>query len=899
MTLTRESVTGRLAFWAQERPDETALVGESGAFTFRELTNAITRTSTTLADNGVRAGTKVGVLLPRSSESIVCILAILQCGAAYVPLDRTQPVERLLGMIHDAGISALIVDPTTAVGRKATEAASRECEKVVVLPVRRIVGAPSTSRSKDRLAITKTGRVSSGTTHRRFDDTNLDDELAYIIFTSGSTGRPKGVKITHANLCALMHAWDSIMGDQRHVSMMLSTLSFDASVCELFWPLWNGSTLVICPDVTVHGSKKEWRVPLNEVIKNNGVTHLQCTPTRAMLMLSDPSDRAALGSIEHLVIGGEALNNSLANDLLACGIPRITNAYGPTEVTVWAATYEVRQTDLSEGVVPIGLALAGMKLDVVDDDGNAVIDGAIGELAIAGPQVSIGYADNAELTAQKFVRLPNRKDIWYRTGDLASRRNDGISFDFHGRRDAQVKLRGHRIELGEIEACLDSYLAVHQSVALLHMGAVDEIVAVVQPKEEIVPLRADLDRHVRASLPQIMAPSRYLVVNEFPLTSSGKVDRVAVAGLLGPTRKEPKQPTVERRSPNRPRTKPAAFEIAAKKGIDREIESLINDFRVVLNKPNADADSDFFQLGGHSLHAVEVISRIQARNGIRVPLDAVLQSPTPRGLVRHLARGGEPSRTLVRFGLPGKRILFLIHGAGGTVMGFRRLAVALSPHIELIGIQATGVDDGTQPDQDLATMVARYVDQIKAHQAGGDTRKVHIGGYSDGGIIALHVARALLDKSSPVPIQSIVLLDALTPTDPPRSLRTKLVNVHTRANQRGSLSVKEFGKSVVTGWKRRREYDEAGVAALKTLGYADVYQHIHRIVVAGGDPPFVNAPGLLIRTLHNSPTTLFDYTFGLTRTATLDETWVSGKHDEVLFPEQIPSVSQAISDFIR
>ncbi len=921
-TMLEETVVSRLAQRATSHPDRTALIGEDASVSYRELQVLVASTKRVLLAKGVGPATRVGILLPRSIDTVVTIFAALSCGAAYVPLDRTQPTDRLITMVHDAQISAVVVDTTTSVGRIAKQALTRERPEVAIISpdilrsARRIADNSGRYPRSDTTAFANTtplaGTSDCADTNDRATKTvssGIEAEtLAYVIFTSGSTGRPKGVQISHGNLRALLDSWTDVMGDDQHISLLSSALSFDASVCELFWPLWHGSTLVVCPDhevttetTTKHSAQSvSWNIPIGEVMRKHHVTHLQCTPTRAVLLLANRSDRDALAEVKHLVIGGEALNQALANELCALGIPRITNAYGPTEATVWASTFEVKKDLTDHGIVAIGQPLINVQIDVVDEFDRSLPDGETGALILSGPQVSAGYVGQPEQTSERFGSVSGHKGMWYRTGDLASRRVVGTKsiFDFHGRSDSQVKLRGHRIELGEIEACLDEHTSIQHSIALLYPGVVDEIVATVVAVKGLDFCVDAVNSHVRASLPEVMIPSHYVELDALPLTSSGKVDRVALAASLA-SRLSSKLTTSVIEEPRVRQKQVAALEEHLRRvDIEGELVNVISDFNVVLNKPSANADSNFFELGGHSLHAVEIVTRMHARTGTRLPLDALLESPTPRGLVRYLERGGQSSRTLVRFGLTGASVLYLIHGAGGTVMGFRRLAVALSPQIEVIGIQAAGVDDGTLPDTDLSAMVSRYAAQIRKHYSENPSRHISIGGYSDGGIIALHVAQNLVDTTPTLPLQSVVLLDAVTPSAPPVGVKEKIKNVRQKAAQRGAFPITSFMKSLAIGWKRRRDYDVEGVAAQKTLGYVNIYDHIHHVVTLAGPPPHVPLPGLLIRTLHNSPTSSFDYTFALTRTVSLNEAWIEGKHDEILFPEHIAAVSASIADFI-
>ncbi len=875
---TNSTVVSRVLEHARTQPDHTALTSWDESLTYAELGQRIVAVSHALSRVGVTRGSRVGISMPRSIDALVVVLASHLCGAAYVPLDPELPVSRLAVMHDLAGLAVVVIQA----GRTPPSWTNPDrCVSVEDLTV--------TERAVPERAVTERAVAGHAVAEIRGNGTDtrpvptfesptgLDDE-AYLIFTSGSTGAPKGVTITHRNLAALMNGWNSVMGTDSHVSLWLSALSFDASVAEIFWPLHRGGTLAIAPAANAPAGLG---LSLGNFIEARSVTHVQCTPTRATLLLADDVDRAALGRVRHLVIGGETLPSSLARDLLNAGIARITNAYGPTEATVWATTHEVTADSLNNSIVSIGSELPGMYAAIIDGEGKQVAVGDVGELVLGGEYVSSGYLARGDLTEHAFSHRDfGSGPLWtYRTGDLAARDNDG-SLTFHGRADGQVKIRGHRIELGEIEAVLNDHPAVRHAVVVLDrrhvaLGApAQDLVAVVSPAEVAAgtstsgrrhdaELAASLRSHIAARLPAIMVPRSMVMLDSLPQTTSGKLDRVAIKELLGGERTK-----------------------GASTARPDDLAALVDDFRAVLpHRPHApmSESTDFFDAGGHSLLVVELIRRIEERTTIKLPLSALLEAPTPQLLLRVLASPESKAHDpLVAFEprpdtlvSPDRPRLYFIHGAGGHVLRFRQMAMAIAADVEVIGVQAVGVEGDQQPDQDLAAMVERYAEAI----AGTDSGPLHLGGYSDGGVIAGHVAHRLVKNG--IIVRSLVFADTFAPQPFPSDARTKLRNIAYNAAHRDGLGLRQWMTGAFEGWRRRTDWDAEGAAALKRLGYNDLFDQIERAVRNGSTLGSVDAPAMLLRTYTENPVRRRDYSFALTTPRSTETRWVLGKHDEM------------------
>ncbi|MFI6321766.1 amino acid adenylation domain-containing protein [Nonomuraea sp. NPDC050556] len=523
--------------------DRVAVVGPSGAeLTYGELVEHATRLAGGLADAGVARGDAVGVCLPRDEYVPAVLLGVWLAGAAYVPLDPEHPQERLAWVAADAGVKVVVT-------RKG----------VATMPGVLVIDAdePRAVRAVEAPDV---------------------DDLAYILYTSGSTGRPKGVEITHANIATLVAAIATRPGfGPDDVMPAVAPLGFDASTMEIWAPLaLGGRCAVIEREVAVDGRA------LGERMTAVGGTAVFLTPTSLRLLLAagwkgDPRLR--------VWAGGEAVDPGLVRDVRPL-VAEMWNAYGPTETTSISVVHR-----LEEGSAPIGRPMDGEHVRVMTADGRLALPGVVGELWIGGGGVARGYRNRAF-------------DGCYRTGDLVRWRPDGL-LDYVGRRDHQVKIRGHRIELGEIEAVLREHQDIADA-AVIVQG--DTLAAYLTPAtvsgEEA---RAHLSRW----LPDAMIPRRWASLDALPLLASGKVDRSAL-----------------------PRTLLLHDTSTA---LSTEAEHLVADvWRAVLDVQEISATDDFFALGGHSYSATQVAALLREALGCRVPIRMVFDLPVLADFARAL-----------------------------------------------------------------------------------------------------------------------------------------------------------------------------------------------------------------------------------------------------------------------
>ncbi|MEL7148058.1 MAG: amino acid adenylation domain-containing protein, partial [Bacteroidota bacterium] len=517
-----------------------------------------------LAESGLRCGQVAGLMMERSPDIIIAILAILKTGAAYVPIDPQLPGTRIKAMLESTKAALVVINEPTAVSSElgvtlidmaATEtwAGKGDCKDIVISP----------------------------------------EDLCYILYTSGSTGTPKGAQIRHNSVVNLI----SSLANRYELSpaedkiLLFSNIVFDASVMQMWLALLYGNTLVIPSYETLLDENA-----FNSVLEESGVTHLFMTPS--FLENIDFRPNAALKRIE---IGGEALKPTLL-----AKIPEeiaLYNCYGPTEATVMATSGMVTRGKGEASKISLGTPLHNTNLLILDQDRQLVPMGVDGELYIGGLGVGNGYINDEKLTAKSFVPNPFApKQIIYRTGDIVRREKEG-TISFVGRKDDQVKFRGYRLELGDIENCLRSLDFVKEALVILRTDfGQDYLAAYIIPDDPSLVLDQDMTQELKKQivkqLPPYMVPQHFTLMEAFPLTLSGKLDKR-------------KLPVPEQ----------TADEITDTPATDTELK-VRSIWSAVLNIPEEkiSIEANFFTLGGHSLKAAFLINSINETFGVNVSL---------------------------------------------------------------------------------------------------------------------------------------------------------------------------------------------------------------------------------------------------------------------------------------
>jgi amino acid adenylation domain-containing protein len=583
------------ALQAVRTPNHIALISNSPAgsqqLTYRDLDGRSNRLARHLQSLGVGPDTLVGVAMARTESLVITLLAILKAGGAYVPLDPGYPKERLTLVIDDSRMRIVV---TTDDSRPQ-------------LPFDLSDLAVVNAEDPSIASLSSAPVPSAATSHH----------LAYVLYTSGSTGKPKGVMLEHRNVVNFFTGMDLAIGSEPGVWLAVTSVSFDISVLELLWTLTRGFTVVL----------DAGRGPgfIAEQIARHCVTHLQMTPSLAMMLTLDSRAYAALASLRTMLLGGEAVPASLIHLLRKVFKGDVFNMYGPTETTVWSTSYLIRELGSS---VSIGRPIANTQVYMLDEAFEPVPVGEIGELFIGGDSVARGYWKRPELTAERFIMVPSLPgQRLYRTGDLARFLPDG-NIEYLGRADYQIKLRGHRIEPGEIEAFLEQCRGVRQAVVVLREDRegdkrlVAYLVASAGSPESPAELRATLT----SKLPDYMVPSAFVFLPAFPLTDNGKIDRKALLKLP--------PPNLSAQAP----------ENASEAGTEME-QIIARAWREALGVPSVGLNDNFFDLGAHSLTVAEVQSRLQQDLGRDVALVDLFEFSTVAALAAHLD-GGQTAATV-------------------------------------------------------------------------------------------------------------------------------------------------------------------------------------------------------------------------------------------------------------
>jgi len=566
----------------ERAPEAVAVVFENQQLTYRELNQRANQLAHHLSRHcGVGPEALVGICCERSLEMVVGLLGILKAGGAYVPLDPAFPADRLAYMLEDAQVPVLLTQKATIENFQLT-----------------IENLKPFCLDADWEAI---ARESFDNPPRRAEVENA----AYVIYTSGSTGKPKGVVIPHRALVNFLISMQREPGMSEHDTLLaVTTLSFDIAGLELYLPLLaGGRVLLVSRDVAKDAGG------LMKNLQDSGATIMQATPaTWRLLLEAGWRGRASL----KILIGGEAVQRDLAEKLQdQCAA--LWNMYGPTETTIWSTTGAI---PAGCQTVAIGRPIANTQIYLLDNRQQPVPIGIPGNLCIGGDGVARGYLHRPELTAEKFVpdavcNSPGRR--MYHTGDLAKYQAGG-DLDFIGRNDFQIKLRGFRIELGEIEAALAQNHAVKQNVVAMREDVPGDprLVAYLVANGAPLPPAEELQNFLRRRLPDYMIPATFVALEALPLTPNGKVDRRALP------------------VPNISGTGGAQNFAAPHSPVENEVAEI---WSALLHLPQAGIHDDFFRLGGHSLMATRLVSRLRAHFGVEVPLQEFFRAPT----IAHLA----------------------------------------------------------------------------------------------------------------------------------------------------------------------------------------------------------------------------------------------------------------------
>ena len=700
-------------------PDAVAIEFEGTRLTYRELNERANRLARYLQRLRVRPETIVGVCLDRSLEMIVALLGILKAGGAYLPLDSSQPKERLAFILEEA--QAPIVLTQEALRALVPEAGHAVISHLKAQsPNPTIICADSRKQEIDRESLTNA--VSKATA----------ESLAYISFTSGSTGRPKGVCVPHRAVVRLVKNTDYASFTANEVFLQLAPLAFDASTFEIWGPLLNGARLVLFPP---HAPSL---AELGEFIQKRGVTTLWLTAGLFHQMIEEQTNY--LRGVRQLLAGGDVLSVPLVKRALE-ELPdsRLINGYGPTENTTFTCCHQITNASVEGRSIPIGRPIANTQVYLLDENLQPVPIGVPGELYAGGDGLAHGYLNQPELTAEHFIPNPFNDDPrarLYKTGDLARWLPNG-SIEFLGRMDGQVKIRGHRVELGEIEAVVSRHPAVRECVVVASKDGLGDkrLTAYFVSPDSSQPTSEELRAHLRRALPDYMIPSGLVRLQSLPHTTSGKVDRNALP------------------EPGKTGMEPRPQFVTVNDDCEKQLAEI---WQEVLGLGRVGASDDFFELGGHSLLALRLIARVESVFGKRIPVASVFHGRTVAQMAMLLREKSQPPRatSIVEIQPQGSRPpLMLVHGAGGGMFwGYTTLAHHLGTDQPVYAFKSRGVD-GCDELASIEDLARHYIADLRAFQPRGP---YCLGGYCFGGNVAYEMARELRAQGEKVALLALI-----------------------------------------------------------------------------------------------------------------------------------------------
>jgi amino acid adenylation domain-containing protein/non-ribosomal peptide synthase protein (TIGR01720 family) len=592
---------------AQSRltPDGVAVATEEDQMTYAALHHRSNQVARMLIDRGLTQGQRLGLCMDRSVEMIPVLLGILKAGCAYVPLDPSYPQERLSWIIQDSGIACILTEPSCIEGLPDT-GTHRIC----------------LAEERDRLLV-----------HTCLSPLPaVPPEMpAYVIYTSGSTGKPKGIEVSHQSVVNFLCAMQREPGlHKSDVLLAVTTLSFDISVLEIFLPLSVGARLVLVNrEISVDGKR------LADWLMKTGATVMQATPATWRMLVE-----AGWKGLENLTVlsGGEAITNTQAEAMRSRGAS-LWNLYGPTECTVWSTRYRVKEE--AGDWISIGTPIDNMNAYVLDEALEPVPVGVRGELYLAGSGLAHGYAGNPRKTAAAFLPHPysDRPGArMYKTGDSTWYRPDG-TIGYAGRIDDQVKIRGYRVEPGEIEAVLVKHPAVRECVVVARSETpgVNALVAYIVPADGKKATVTALRNHLATQLPEYMLPAVYVMLDALPLTPNGKVNRAALP------------------APDNHRPELEQTYVPPRTRLEKQLAKI---WQELLHVQKVGVWDDFFELGGDSITAVQMVARVN-QLGLQLEPIQLFRQPTIADLIHEV---GDPESLPILL-TPTQHRFFTHHGS--------------------------------------------------------------------------------------------------------------------------------------------------------------------------------------------------------------------------------------------
>jgi amino acid adenylation domain-containing protein len=685
----------------EKTPEATALVYEKIQVSYREVNEQANQIAHFLKKLGIREESVVGVCLERSPGLVSALLGIMKAGGAYLPLSPTHPMERLAFMIADAQVNVIL----TRDGLRQLLPAN-DVKTICVDSDRSLLA----QESKENLAL----------------PAKLD-QLAYVIYTSGSTGTPKGILSLHIGaINRFQWMWKIYPFSPTDVCCHKTSINFVDSIWEIFGPLLKGIPAVIFSDEIV----KDGHLFV-QALTENRVTRIVLVPSLINVILDTVQEiHQNLPDLHFWVTSGETISPEIVQRFYT-KFPnaRLLNLYGSSEASADSTCYEISRS-LDFTTIPIGKPISNTQVYILDTNLQLVPIGVQGELFIGGAGLARGYLNHADWTSERFIPNPFNPEIspkLYRTGDLARFLPDG-NIEYLGRIGNQIKIRGMRVEVGEIETILRQHPAVSEAAVwwINDSSETKRLVAYLIPKDihesKDFPISAHFRQYLARWLPDYMIPAHFIKLEQLPLTTSGKVDYHALPTL-----------DLDQLDQNTTEESPR----------DQIEQMMLNLWEEVLGQTSISVQDNFFEIGGHSLLAIRLFSRIERELGQRLPIITIFQTPTIEGLAEIIRSGKvvDQNPVLVPIQPSGSETpFFCIHGFGGGVTGYYDLAQLLGEDQPFIGVQAKGFESQDTPHTDVEEMASYYLTAIRTAQPKGP---YYLGGYCYGGVVAFEIARQL------------------------------------------------------------------------------------------------------------------------------------------------------------
>ncbi|MEV5176634.1 amino acid adenylation domain-containing protein [Streptomyces flaveolus] len=703
---------------AHTTPHHTAVTHDGQHLTYEQLNNRANQLAHLLRQQGAGPETTIALAIPRSIDMITTLLAITKTGAAYLPIDTEYPTARIHHILNDARPHTLITTTHT------------QPHLPTHTTPHLLIDHPTTQRQLHH-------QPTTDLTDQHRTTPLHPEHPAYLIYTSGSTGHPKAVQITHdaaVNCLTWMQDDFPLSGTDRLLQKTSS--SFDPSVFEFFWTLFHGATMVLAdPDRQADPHY------LGEVIQREKVTVVMLVPSLLRAVVAE-GVLSGCDSLRRIICGGEPFPEGLDRTVRETIGASVVNMYGPTELTIHITSWNFPH---STDVVPIGSPVFNSRVFVLDEFLQPVPPGSTGELYVASRQMARGYAGRPGLTAERFLACPyptTPGERMYRTGDLV-RWNDHGQLEFIGRADGQIKIRGYRIETAEIENTLTQHPTVQQAIVTTTPDPHDQpqLTAYITATPHTTPNPHELRTHLTTHLPRHMIPTTITTLDHIPLTPNGKIDHKALP-----------QPQPTHHTTRPPRTP--------------QEHLLAQAFTHILNTPTIGIDDNFFDLGGHSLTAAQLVHHLHTTHNINITIRTLFEHPTIAQLTHHLTPQDHEEDNALEVLLPIRTQgdgspLFCVHPAGGLSWVYSRLLRYLPADQTLYGLQARGL---ARPESIPGTVeeIARdYARQIRRAHPRGPYRLL---GWSFGGVIAQAMAVQLQEENAEV--EFLALLDSYPTADP-------------------------------------------------------------------------------------------------------------------------------------